>query len=69
MLVSKTAAFEIWVVFFISSAYNNVIITHRNFNKSVKEHIYGTTDIIKAAELEEFTLSQTVDLKGCAAGG
>ncbi len=35
-----------------------MIIIHINPNENVKEGFYGTTDFIKAAELEELPLSQ-----------
>lgn len=57
------------VVFFTRLEYNkNVIVRHIISNKSVKERIYGTIDPEQAAELEEFPLSQTADLKGGASG-
>ncbi len=37
--------FVIWVVFFMRLAYNKKVVTMlNNFNKSVKECIYGTID-------------------------
>ena len=47
----------IGVVFLDLSSYNkNVIIIHKNSNKSVKEYVYGTIDFESTAELEEFSL-------------
>lgn len=43
--VFKKDNFVIWVAFFMRLIYNkNVILIHNNYNKSVKERIYGTID-------------------------
>ena len=51
-------------------AYNNNVITeHWNCYKSVKGCFDGTMDFESSAELEEFALPETADLKRRAAGG
>ena len=57
ILSEKTDISVIGVVFLGLSSYNkNVIIIHKNSNKSVKEYVYGTIDFESTAKLEEFSL-------------